>query len=477
MAAAVAIAILAGAAAGRGLAVYVVVLAGLLAGFLLGLADWRASVYALLAYLPFSGIPTVVMYPRTAPALLAKDFLFVVPAYAGFLVRHVSARRSMSFRGAPVWLLASLAALVLSQAFNPSLPNALVAAIGAKVWLFYIPFCFLGYHLVGDRRDLHRVLGVMCVAALVPALVGIGEAVLIYIGKGALVYRAYGPAAASVTQNFAEFDLAGGGMLRRVPSTFSFVAQYFAFTVSMVAVSYAWWRGVLTRTPLAVLGTATWLLLLLAGFTSGARAAFLFLPLLVVLILVLEGPRAPLALARIIAPVIILVCVAVLILGSSTRAVLLHALQTGVGEFGDVFVNGFRRGFTLTLGGLGSGIDTGPARHAFAQEDQFGAVNGFWYESWYVKTLLELGVAGLIIVVLLFGTLVTSLLRQHLRLRDAGLRAVSASVLALLVWNLVFNMKAQYLDIDPMNVHLWLLLGLAFKLPALDGEGAQGVRG
>ncbi len=139
MAAAVAIAILAGAAAGRGLAVYVVVLAGLLAGFLLGLADWRASVYALLAYLPFSGIPTVVMYPRTAPALLAKDFLFVVPAYAGFLVRHVSARRSMSFRGAPVWLLASLAALVLSQAFNPSLPNALVAAIGAKVWLFYIP--------------------------------------------------------------------------------------------------------------------------------------------------------------------------------------------------------------------------------------------------------------------------------------------------------------------------------------------------
>jgi hypothetical protein len=232
---------------------------------------------------------------------------------------------------------------------------------------------------------------------------------------------------------------------------------------------------VLARTPLAVAGAAVWLLLLVAGFTSGARAAFLFVPLLVALILLLERPRG-LAVARVAAPALVMVGVAVLILASSARVVLLHALQTGAGEFADVFVNGFRRAFALTLTGLGTGIDTSAARHAFAQQDQFGAVNGFWYESWYVKTLLELGVAGLVIVALLFGTLVVTLLRRHLRLRGAGLRAVSASVLALLIWNVVFSTKAQYLDIDPMNVHLWLLLGIAYKLPSLDEEGSAHVR-
>jgi hypothetical protein len=465
---AAALAVPTGAMIGRGLGAPLVVLTALIAGFILGLADWRRSVYGLVAYLPFSGVASVLLYPRTAPAVLAKDFLFVIPAYVGFLVQHVSARRPMSFRGAPIWLLASFAVLVLAQAFNPSLPSAAVAAIGAKVWLFYIPLCFLGYHLVRDRRDLHRILGVLSLAAVIPALVGIAEALLIYAGNGALVYSAYGHAAASVTQEFAEFNLAGGAVLRRVPSTFAFVAQYFSFTISMVAVTYAWWRGVLAKTRLAVVGTAVWLLLLLAGFLSGARAAFLFVPLLVIFILVLEGPRARLGLARIMAPAVVLVCVAVVILGSSARAVLVHAWETGLGEFGEIFVNGFRRGFALTLTGLGTGIDTSAARHAFAQSDQFGAVNGFWYESWYVKVLLELGVAGLVIVALLYGKLVITALRRHARLRDPGLRAVSASVLALLIWNVIFNVKAQYMDIDPMNVHFWLLLGLLFKLPALD---------
>jgi hypothetical protein len=45
---------------------------------------------------------------------------------------------------------------------------------------------------------------------------------------------------------------------------------------------------------------------------------------------------------------------------------------------------------------------------------------------------------------------------------------VSASLIGLILWNMVFNTKAQYLDIDPMNVYFWLLLGLLLKLPALD---------
>jgi hypothetical protein len=135
-----------------------------------------------------------------------------------------------------------------------------------------------------------------------------------------------------------------------------------------------------------------------------------------------------------------------------------------------VFVDGFRQALSRTLMGLGTGVDTNAARFAFGQTDRFVGVDGIWYESWYVKALLELGVAGLVILALLFGTLVVKALSQHGRLRDPGLKVVSASLIGLLLWNLMFNIKAQYLDIDPMNVYFWLLLGVLLKLPKLDEE-------
>ena len=55
-----------------------------------------------------------------------------------------------------------------------------------------------------------------------------------------------------------------------------------------------------------------------------------------------------------------------------------------------------------------------------AKRTSSGGVGGTWYESWYVKALLELGVAGLVILVLLLGALATRALMQHRRLRDPG---------------------------------------------------------
>jgi hypothetical protein len=459
-----------GAAVGVGRWVTVVALVVLTLAFVVGMTDWRRPVYGLLLYLPFSGIPYVLLYPNVRASTLLKDALFVIPAYAGFVMRSASRRRRVDGRPIPGVPLALFATVVVVQIFNPASPGRLVGTIGAKVWLFYVPLCYLGYHLVEDRGQLAKLLGLMSAVAVVPAVVGIAEAVLIYSGHRDLVYGWYGGAAASVTQGFAEFSLSGGGSLRRVPSTFSFVAQYFSFTVSMVTVTYAWWRGGLagTRSALGGLGGAVWLLLLLAGLLSGARAAFLFLPFLVTLILVLEGRTARFAFARLVAPAALLLGVAAAVLGTTAGGVLGHATQVGLGEFGDVFVIGFHQGFARTLVGLGTGVDTNAARYALGQTGRFAGVDGTWYESWYVKTLLELGIAGLAILALLLGTLVTKAIRQHARLRDPALKAISASLLGLLIWNIVFNIKAQYMDIDPMNVYFWLLLGLLFKLPTLD---------
>src|SRR5438132_2117725 len=68
-----------------------------------GLHNWRWSVYGLLAYMPFSGIPILLGLPNATLAALLKDLLFVLPAYMGFVLQR--RRRGISFPGSKVYLL------------------------------------------------------------------------------------------------------------------------------------------------------------------------------------------------------------------------------------------------------------------------------------------------------------------------------------------------------------------------------------
>ena len=226
-------------AAGAALPVAAVLVLGV--ATLIGVQSWRLSVFLALAYLPVEGLLWVALYPHTAPAALAKDFLFVIPAYIGFFYWCMKSKRNFVFPGFPLLAVVLLAGLVIVEIFNPLLEPLLVGLVGAKVWLFYIPMAFLGYHLIRNRSDLDRLLNVMCLVAIIPAVVGIAEAVLYYTGHSNFVYSLYGSAASAATQGFAAISV-GGADFRRVPSTFSFVAQYYIFMTSMVAFGYAWWR-------------------------------------------------------------------------------------------------------------------------------------------------------------------------------------------------------------------------------------------
>jgi hypothetical protein len=456
-----------GLAIGAGHGLEAVALVVVAAAITVGLVDWRYSLFGLLLYLPFSGIPIIAAYPDTTLAILAKDVLFVIPAYLGFLVQHGKARRRLAPDRALGFLLVLLAMLVLGQALNPQLPNRLVAAIGVKVWIFYVPMWVLGYHFIRQRSDLHRVLAVMSLAAVVPLVVGLVEAILIYSGRASLAYSWYGDAASVATQEFAELGFSDGGALRRIPSTFSFVTQYFAFTVSMVAITYAWWRASLAGTRWSFLGGSLWILAILGGVLSGARAAFFFIPLVVVLLVVFDRRGARLPIGQLVV-ISLALPLAVGMFGARLWGLFGDVLALGNEYLQVLFLQGLHNGLATTTMGLGTGIDTNASRYAFSDPAAFRAVGGVWYESWYVKSLLELGVAGLLLVGLIFAVLAIGALVQHHRLRDPKLRAVSAALLAVLIWSFVISTKGQYLDVDPTNVYFWLFAGMLAAIPRLD---------
>ena len=464
-------------AIGQGLLALVLIATGM--AIIVGLVNWRWSVYGLVAYLPFSGIAILATYPSTASAVatvqegwaydaavLLKDLLFVVPAYLGFLVYHLSHRRPIGITNAPVMPMVMLALIVLAQVFNPALPSLLVGLIGAKVWLFYIPLFFLGYHLVERRRDVVTLLSVMVAASVVPLVLGVVEALLLNGGRADFVYGLYGDAAGPATQNLAEIALEGGGIIRRVPSTFSFVTQYFVFTAAMVALSYGLWRSA-PDGQLRRLGQMMWPLALVAALSSGARVAFVLIPVLVGLLLLLDARRRMVGLLS--APVVLgfaLIGV-VAALGATVGTVSGHIAGVALEEFPIIVVEGFRSAISETWVGLGAGIDTSAARHAFPGQAGTVGINGVWQESWYVKVIIELGVGGAVAVALLFGGVIRQGFRAWRMVDDRLLKGASTGMLAFLLWILLANIKGQYLDLDPANVYFWLIAGVLAKLPVL----------
>src|SRR4051794_24582970 len=92
------------------------------------LRRWRWGVYGMIAFFPFVGLPTLLLYPAPGWTRLLKDFLFIIPAYGSFLLVVLTRPASLrpGFRGAPTIWLVLLAALGTAHLLNPNLINLLV---------------------------------------------------------------------------------------------------------------------------------------------------------------------------------------------------------------------------------------------------------------------------------------------------------------------------------------------------------------
>ena len=455
-------------AAGAALPVAAVLILGV--ATLIGVQSWRLSVLLALAYLPVEGVLWVALYPHTAPAALAKDFLFVIPAYIGFFGSCMKSQRNFDFPGFPLLPVVLLAGLVVVEIFNPLLSRMLVGLVGAKVWLFYIPMAFLGYHLVRNRSDLDRLLKVMCLIAIIPAVVGIAEAVLYYTGHTSFVYSLYGSAASAATQQFASISVGGAGF-RRVPSTFSFVAQYYIFMTAMVAFGYAWWRRAAAGSWDRRWRLLVWLLFLVADLTSGARGALAFVPLMMIAILLIDG-RLGVSSIGIIAALGAGLALMIALVGASATGTVSDLFVNARNQFHSVFITGLRDASHHIFLGSGTGSDTNAARYV---SGAFSAAGG-WQESYLAKAILELGIVGLALVATVFGSIIVRGLRIRRRLRDPGLIAMASAILGLMIWGIAYTVKAQYLDFDPLNMYFWLFTGVLFKLAVIDRGDAPSER-
>ena len=440
---------------------FVMVLIGLI-GLCLWAAivlKWQRGLWGLLLYIPFAGAVSLSLYPSKLP-LLFKDILFVVPAYFAFFLFHSRQIRNARLPQ-PVFLsMLALAAMVILQMVNPSLENWLVAAIGAKVWLFYMPVAILAGAAINSREDLTRLFRVLITIAIIPCLIGIYQ----WFGSATIGYHEtlsafYGDVARQATQGFGQFQY--GGSYFRIPSTFTYVTQYFGYTWVMMVVAYSLmridpsprWR----RFSQVMLGV-----LIVAAVLSGSRAGLVFVPLLLVLTAILDRRLTGIFSGIVLMPVLIL---AALYFGGIDPIAVFQATSRLAATYSE---EGVYESVVTALEkhpfGAGTGMNTGPARHAFPAHLEPNIL-----ESYYAKAIVELGVIGLMAVLALFTSIILVSQREMKRIKEPGLRSCAAAMIAFFISITIHSGKGWQIDVDPINVYFWVLVGIMFKLSHLPG--------
>jgi hypothetical protein len=202
---------------------------------------WRAAFFGLFLFLPVAAVPGILAQQQGWPTFL-KDVLFLLPVYLGLTLSFMKDRRSRW--PLPVLLtllLASLTFVVLLQAARllPSVP--LVALVGLRSWLLYIPLIVAPIFIFRSVRDLHRFTRLLVVISLVPSLVGIAEFALIVLGHADVAYKWYGALGSDVSQGFGQVGVSDQLLVNRVPSTFTFVTQFVGYCLITAPICLVLW--------------------------------------------------------------------------------------------------------------------------------------------------------------------------------------------------------------------------------------------
>jgi hypothetical protein len=418
------------------------------------LPRWRLGLELYLLYMPFAGAVELWLYP--APwSVLVKDFLFAMPAYVGFAM---SGELGSSLAGLPRtfgFIALFFIGLVLVQSLNPAGPGLFATAVGIKVWLFYLPMILLGRAYVRDRRRLLRLCWLLVSLMWLPCTVGILQWLLsLAFGYRYAISLFYGAAAFAATQGFTEFNV---GVIR-IPSTFAFPAQYMNYILCMFvpvvgcpSFETDWLWPKMRTTSLA--------LLCVAGFMTGVRAAFIMIPLeLGAFYLLRKGAFGVMWASLLIAGVLM----AVFSITQIDPAGLLH-LETNLTKN---YTSGqaalIEDALQLTWMGRGVGTSTG-AVHVAMDLSEFPV-----FESFYAKSVAELGLAGLVTVIILQGFPFWWALRIHTRKRGSPFAPFTDAIAACFLTFLLYNYKGFVTDLDPVNMLYWLFVGVLFSLPTIE---------
>lgn len=428
--------------------------------YILILRNWKLGIYLLLLALPFVGVAVTLM--RSQLPLLALDILLIFPVYLSFIILGKCEKAFSEVPQSIILLISLFIGLVLVQSFNPNSFGLLMAAVGIKVWLLYLPLVLVGIRMASSEKELRMLILLVVVPSIVPCVLGIFQWFSCnFYGYEKTMEFFYRDQAFSMTQGFERFNF--GITIFRIPSTFRYMVQYSNYTLFIISASFALYFLLQKSLLQKHLFRIFFLLAILASFLSGARAMFIFTPML--LLLIYWNYKSFKGTFKAVTFISLIVFTA-LFFSDLEYDKAYETLSFLLFHYGEKLVMG---GFVTSIVefpfGKGTGMNTGPARHVVPDGVYFDA-----FENYYAKAIIELGILGFILLALVFIFILVHSYRIHRALKSRKYRATSAALISYISVMMINSFKGWPLDLTPSNVYFWLFIGVHFSLLRIENS-------
>lgn len=428
--------------------------------FLLFKNDWKKLTILFLLSMPFFGfiINTIRIYTNLAP--LFYDLIFLIPLY--LLIFKKENRSELVLPQELKRIIYLFVVIIFFQSINPfnSLPIT-ARLIGIKVWLFYLPFIYIGYNLFEKSSDLLKFCRIFSVISIFPCSLSIIQYFFsIFVGYEVTMNFFYSTeVAAASTQNYAQFNLTPSLTILRTPSTFTFPTQFGNYLlcslIPVVASIYSsrnfkeknFYRLIL-------------ILILFASVTSGVRSMYLFIPIFFILFFFQRKKI-------IIHFLFVSLFFIILFNFSNNFSFIVEYIYDLSIHYMTFFKEGFRINEIKDIIGHGVGTSTGAVRYVISQSIiQDGGVN----ESYYAKIFYELGLFGLCVLIIFYIQIYKQFNNCSKIYMNRDISAFIHSSKALLLIILIAGIKGYYINLFPIDFFIYLILGIIIKLNTINED-------
>jgi len=424
------------------------------------------NVYIYLILFPFFGLIANNLEPLSSSRITSifYDFVFIIPIYLclfnkkldhGFFgMMDTNLKFSFSF----------LIIIILLQFLNPyNSLSFLGRLVGLKVWLFYFFMIPVGFYYIKDKNQLIDICKLLSKISIIPIFLAIIQFFLVFqIGFYETMNLFYTPEIAkAVTQNFTKFSIASNIELVRIPSTFSFPAQFsnyllFSFVPTLTCLNYA------KDFKEKIFYTSLFILIIIASIASGVRGMYIYIPIFFIYYLIVSRQIDKLILYGTLFTIL---CILIFNFKFANIDLLLLDIKRLTNIYASsAFTDGLSYFFNNFFGN-GVGTATYQTVNITGLQVQVGPN---FNEGYFFKVVTELGFLGLIAVILLYTNIIKTLFICINFESNKTLKILISSFLAFYILMITINIKSMHIDLFPVNILIFLFLGMILKINQIN---------
>jgi len=393
------------------------------------------------------------------------DFILIIPIYLSILNKNFDSKNFQIMNANLKFAFLFFILIILAQLLNPfnSIP-LLAKLVGLKVWLFYLLMISVGFYYIESKKDVVIICKTLSKIAFIPCSIAILQFFLSFIFgfQEAMSLFYTQEVARAATQNFTKFEIASNIMLMRIPSTFSFPAQFsnyllFSFVPVLTAINFS-------KNKERFFYIIIFLLIIFSSIASGMRGMYIYIPIFFIYYSIINSKVNKLILYGFILLFALLI---IYNLKLANINYLFEDIQRLIISYSPTILEG---GFKFLLDNFfGNGVGTATFQTHYITGKSV-VVGPNLNESHFFKVIAELGFFGLVAILFLYFAIIKNLLICLKLEEDEGYKVFISSFIAFYLLMLTINFKSMHIDLFPSNFLIYLFLGIILKLSKVENK-------